>query len=212
MICALSGQLARVDDGRVHLQAGAILYELLVPAADVESLRGQVGRELTFHTVFYLEGDAARGNLTPRLIGFLRTEDREFFELFTTVKGIGPKTALRALSAPVGQIAQAIESRDARFLKGLNGIGKRTAELVMAELGGKVQRFVSASRGTRGTGGPPATARAAEEELAIEAMVSLGERRSDAETLLDRARQSAPDLKTTNELVRQMLSLRTTRA
>src|SRR5207247_2826040 len=116
MISALSGQLKRVDEDRVHLQAGPILYELLVPAADVTELQASVGEELTLHTIFYLGGDPSRGAIEPTLIGFLRPQDRQFFGLFTTVKGIGPKTALKALTVSVGQIAQAIEAKDTRFL------------------------------------------------------------------------------------------------
>jgi Holliday junction DNA helicase RuvA len=71
---------------------------------------------MTFHTLLYLQGDANGGNLEPRLIGFLRREDKKFFEKFITVKGIGPKKALKALAVPVGEIAHAIESKDAKFL------------------------------------------------------------------------------------------------
>src|SRR5256885_16362217 len=130
MISALTGELRRVDDGRIHMQVGPMLFELLVPAADVPLLQAGVGQEMTFHTVFYLEGDASGGNLEPRLLGFIRLEDKEFFQLFITVKGIGPKKALRALALPVGEIAQAIESKNARFLTELPQIGKRMAELI----------------------------------------------------------------------------------
>ena len=107
MISALTGELRRVDDDRVHLQAGPILYELLVPAADLTELQASLGETLTFHTIFYLGGDPSRGGLEPTLIGFLRAADRQFFNIFTTVKGVGPKTALKALTVPVGQIANA---------------------------------------------------------------------------------------------------------
>ena len=46
------------------------------------------------------DGDANGGNLEPRLIGFLRRDDKKFFEKFITVKGIGPKKALKALALP----------------------------------------------------------------------------------------------------------------
>jgi len=143
MISALTGELRRVEEDRIHLQCGPILYELLVPAADITELESSVGQTLTLHTIMYLEGDAARGNLEPRLIGFLRPGDRKFFERFTTVKGVGVKTALKALTEPVGHIAQAIESKDTRFLIRLKGIGRRTAELIVAELAGKVQDFAT---------------------------------------------------------------------
>lgn len=214
MISALTGELRRVDDDRVHLQAGPILYELLVPAADLTELQASLGETLTFHTIFYLGGDPSRGGLEPTLIGFLRAQDRQFFNIFTTVKGIGPKTALKALTVPVGQIANAIEGKDARFLVQLNGIGKRTAELIIAELAGKVKTF--AAEYLTANGGTPAAhagvKRIALEEEAIEALMALGERRPDAERLLERARQSNPTLKTTDTLLREMLRLRTVRS
>ena len=209
MISALTGELRRVDEDRVHVQVGPLLYELLVPAADVNMLRSGVGQEMTFHTIFYLEGDAGGGNIEPRLFGFLRPEDRSFFQLFITVKGIGPRKALRVLILPVGQIAQAIESKDTRLLCELPQIGKRMAELVVAELAGKVQHFATPHETARP--GAAVAKRSDIEEDAIAVLVSLGERRSDAEHLLDRAKHADPTVKTTNELVSAMLRMRTVR-
>src|SRR3954447_14469524 len=132
MISSLTGQLQRVDEDRVHLRVGPMVYEALVPASDVPLLQAGVGEEMTFHTIFYLEGDGSGGSMEPRLIGFLRKDDKRFFGKFITVKGIGPKKALKALVMPVGEIAQAIESKDARFLAQLPMIGKRLAEQVIA--------------------------------------------------------------------------------
>lgn len=216
MIASLTGQLRHVDEDRVLLAAGPIVYELLVPAADVDQLRSAVGEEATFHTLFYIEGDASGGSLEPRLIGFLRAADKRFFEKFTTVKGIGPKKALKALVAPVGEIARAIEERDARALCQLPQIGKRLAELIVAELAGKVEKFAYAP--TEGNGHPARVGavgsirRAPAEEDAIATLVALGERRADAENLLERAKQSGQKLTSTDALVREMLRMRTVRA
>ena len=210
MIASLTGTLTFVDEDRIHLQVGPILYELLVPAADVLRLNDDVGLEMTFHTLLYLQGDANGGNLEPRLIGFLRREDKKFFEKFITVKGIGPKKALKALAVPVGEIAHAIEAKDAKFLVQLPEIGKRTAETIVAELSGKVKDFVGTIPETAGTslgGGRRTTI----EEDAIQALIALGERRIDAEHLLDRAKQLAPNASTTNDLLREMLRMRTMR-
>ncbi len=213
MISALTGNLVKVNDSSIDLQSGPFLFSLLVPAIDVEPLRSQVNRELTFHTIFYLEGSASGGNLDPKLIGFLRTDDRAFFDLFTTVKGIGPKTALRALTEPIGSIASWIESKDARSLTKLSGIGKRTAELVIAELSGKCAKFATAIvTGAASAARSPSTTTsksfAPDQEDAIRALVSLGERRLDAENLLDRVLRANPKLIDTNEIVTEMLRQR----
>jgi holliday junction DNA helicase RuvA len=212
MISALTGKLKRVEDDRIQVEVVAMQYELLVPAADLTELQASLGEELTFHTIYYLAGDPTRGGLEPTLIGFLRPEDKQFFEAFTTVKGIGPRKALKALTTATGDIAAAIENKDARFLGGLSGIGKRMAEQIVAELSGKVGKFVTVGAASNGKPGQPAAGRRSPlEEDAIATLTALGERRSDAEHLLERAKHANANLKTTETLVREMLRLRTVR-
>jgi holliday junction DNA helicase RuvA len=207
MISSLSGLLTRVGETSIELRTGPIGFSVLVPSIDIEPMRAMIGREMSLHTIFYLEGDASRGNLEPRVIGFMREEDRSFFELFTTVKGIGPKTALKALTEPVGTIAAWIEGRDARSLTKLSGIGKRTAELVVAELAGKCEKF-AVGVAAPSTTIPARSRRPAQEEDAVQALVALGERPQDAANLLDRVRNLQPNLTRTDDLVREMLRLR----
>jgi Holliday junction DNA helicase RuvA len=207
MISEITGELRQVQQDRVQLACGCVTYEILVPASDIAELQATLGQEITFHTIFDLEGDATRGGLTPRLIGFLRSEDKRFFQLFITVKGIGPKRALRALVEPTGQIAGAIESKNTRFLVALPEIGKRTAEQIVAELAGKMTEFAIDA-------GPRHAAAASHtmgEIEAIEGAVQLGIARLEAERLLDRARQVDPENTATESLLREMLRLRTVR-
>lgn len=208
MISAITGELRRLAEDRVQLACGPMIYEILVPASDIPELQTRAGDEITFHTIFDLEGDASRGGLSPRLIGFLRLEDKRFFQLFITVKGIGPKRALRALIRPTGQIAAAIESKDTRYLIQLPEIGKRMAELIVAELAGKAGAFVVGPS----SAAPHISARSTGEQMAVEGAMALGIARAEAEHLLDRVRQVDPGLKTTESFLREMLRLRTVRA
>jgi Holliday junction DNA helicase RuvA len=207
MISEITGELRRVQQDRVQLGCGSVTYEILVPASDISQLQAGIGEQITFHTIFDLEGDATRGGLTPRLIGFLRPEDKRFFQLFITVKGIGPKRALRALVEPTGQIAAAIESKNTRFLVALPEIGKRTAEQIVAELAGKMTEFAMEA-------GPRHLAAASHtmgEIEAIEGAIQLGIARVEAERLLDRAKQVDPENAAPESLLREMLRLRSAR-
>ena len=189
MIARITGRLEEIADGAALVDAGAGLwYAVLVAGCDVERLARRVGQEVVLHTIHYFEGDPSHGVQTPRLIGFLAEADRDFFRLFTTVKGIGMRKALRALVRPLGEVAAAIQARDARFLQALPEIGKRTAEQVIAELHGKVDAFAV---------GAPAPERAEMPEAAAEAvavLVQLGERRADAAALVERVLAVAPEL------------------
>lgn len=224
MITSVRGVLTEVFDDRIVVAMGgeSILLELLVPAADPPDWRDALGQTVQVHTRLYLEGDGSSGGGGElRLLGFRSVADRGFFELFITVKGIGPRKALRALTLPTAEVAAAIDSRDTRRLSGLPGIGKRTAEQIIAELSGKVSEFRAVGAGRPGRVGPELAAAGAaaagssfssEQEDAILTLVALGERRTDAEQLLQRALGNAPQLTTTDQLVRAMLQLRIARS
>ncbi len=208
MIVKLSGKLEFVGTDSVHVTLGDLTHELLVPAADIPTLQTKVGQPVTFFTVEYIEGNASFGQLAPKMLGFLRAQDREFFDLFTTVKGIGTRKALRALAIPVGDIARAIALKDTRKLSSLPSVGKRMAETIVAELHGKVDKFAAGAGGGAAVGGPPVSALPDHAQLAIEALVKLGERRIDAENWVQRVCQVDPTLKDPQRIVRGVYQLK----
>ncbi len=213
MISAVTGTLVRVGEDRAWLSAGPIELEVLVPASDIEGLESRVGEELTFHTVLYLEGDTSGGNSTPRLIGFQTDTDRGFFGRFITVKGIGPRKALKALVVPAGELAAAIENSDARALVKLPQIGKRAADTIIAELAGKLGAFIdlAAAPGETRSARPTPSRLTPVDQDAVDTLVALGERPADAERLLERVKARLADGDnplTTDRLVREMLQAR----
>lgn len=191
MIVRMTGIISEVHEGYVIIDRDGVGYEVLVCGYAEPELSACQGQERTLHMMEYFEGSAAGGNLIPRLIGFLHPEDRAFFERFITVKGIGVRKALKALSQPVAAVASAIESSDARALGRLPGIGKRVADQVIAELKGKVMEFAA---GAIDLEAPPAPAEGWEPQQrdALEVMVALGERRADAQRWLARTAQLHP--------------------
>ena len=104
-------------------------------------LQGHQGTAISLFTMHYLDGNPARGKVIPRLIGFQNPVEREFFDLFCSVDGVGIRTALRALVRPVEDIARMIEEQDAKGLSALPGIGGATAERIIAKLRRKVPKF-----------------------------------------------------------------------
>lgn len=206
MIARISGRLESVASGSALIDTGSGLwYEVLVPACDVERLARNAGQQVMLYTIHYLEGDPSHGAQTPRLVGFLTETDRQFFRVFTTVKGIGNRKALRALARPVGEIAAAIQTKDARFLVDLPEIGKRTAEQIIAELHDKVADFAGPAVPT-GVGPGPAMSDAAAEAVLV--LVQLGERRADAVALVERVSAVAPEITSTEEIIKQVYKLK----
>jgi Holliday junction DNA helicase RuvA len=202
MIARITGRLEELTPTSALVDVGGGLwYEVLVPACDAGRLAQRLGQEITLHTMHFIEGDASFGSQTPRLVGFLSTTDRQFFRAFTTVKGIGIRTALKALERPVGEIAAAIQGKDARFLATLPKIGKRTAEQIIAELHGKVDAFVGpASAAVESLPQPAAEA--------VAVLVQLGERRPDAQALVERVLAVDPELKTPEDIIQKVYRLK----
>ncbi len=141
MITKITGKLVALGEGQLTLQIGAFEYEILIPEFNRRHLQDRLGQEISLHTIQYLDGNPMQGRMTPRLIGFLNEVEREFFELFCSVDGIGVRKALRAMLRPVNDVATAIEEQDTKLLASLPGIGPAMAERVIAKLRRKVPKF-----------------------------------------------------------------------
>ena len=141
MITRIDGILEQAGEGTVHVRVGDVVYELLVPACDEAEWMSSVGTSVSLHTLHYLESQGQGASFWPRLIGFREPGDRDFFDLFTSVKGIGMRRALRSIAIPPARIAEAIVVRDTALLMSLPEIGKKTAETMVLELRDKVTSF-----------------------------------------------------------------------
>ncbi|MBT7728424.1 MAG: Holliday junction DNA helicase RuvA, partial [Planctomycetaceae bacterium] len=119
MIRKISGSLERVEPTAIELAVGNIVHEVLVPEMVRRQLQPKLGKDVSLYTLEYLEGNPTRGNLVPRIVGFLSEVEREFFELFCEVDGVGVRKALRAMVRPVGEVATAIEEQDTSALSKL---------------------------------------------------------------------------------------------
>ena len=193
MISHLSGTLARKNElaSSVEVDVGGVWYEVELPAFVWRALEErEVGAPIELETFYFVTANAP----IPRLIGFLRAVEREFFEKLIAVPNVGPTTATKALVFSVSSIARWIEAGDTAALGRLPAIGRRTAETIVAQLRGKVtgealladERFDKAE--------PVAAATASEVARdATDALVALGYSRAEAERLVTQVEvESAP--------------------
>lgn len=197
MIAQIEGKLLRLDTESCLVQVGQVGYELMLPGYCVAALSDRIGSEITFCTMEYYEGTLGGGNLIPRMIGFLNAGERDFFTKFISVKGMGIKKGLRALSMPIATIATAIENGDDKTLMSLPAIGRRMAQQIVAELRGKLQSFAV-------TAEPGRTSEAEFKPFQIEALeilIAWGEKRAEAMELIELARERHPDINSAEALV-----------
>lgn len=139
MISCLSGRVASVNSNSVVIMtAGGVGYRVMVSPACLALC--VYGAEVTIETYLAVKEDALD------LYGFATGEERELFELFISISGVGPKTALNILALGAStDIAGAISRGDVGYLTKVSGIGKKTAERLVLELRSKIVSYVTAS-------------------------------------------------------------------
>jgi Holliday junction DNA helicase RuvA len=199
LITRITGRLVALRDELLTLAVGALEYEVLIPEFTRRQLQQRLGEDISLHTIEYLEGNPMQGRMTPRLVGFLTEVEREFFEIFCSVDGVGVKKALRAMVRPVREVAIAIEEQDLAQLAGLPGVGPATAERIVAKLRRKVPKFaLMADRGL-----PPESAVAHDVvRETYDALRAIGHSESDARKLVDAVLSSKKKYKDSQEMLR----------
>lgn len=96
------------------------------------------------------------------LYGFENKKERHYFKLLRSISGIGPKSSMNVLSLiKLNELEQAIINEDLFALTRVSGIGKKTAERVILELKGKIERTAPYTKGKNNT-------------LIIDALTSMG--------------------------------------
>ncbi|MBI5845906.1 MAG: Holliday junction DNA helicase RuvA [Deltaproteobacteria bacterium] len=197
MIGYIEGSLFRRKDDRVMVLANGVGYEVLLPQVVAESLAGTGPGDFLRLFIYWHQTERSP---KPLLIGFNSEEEREFFEVFLSVEDIGPVKAVAALCIPITEIALAVENRDSRALLRLKGVGKRTADKIVATLNGKLGRFVDTHAGPTPGIEPLEETRGAVEQVTDVLTRQLGHSPNEAKDMITKALLRRPDITTPEEL------------
>lgn len=202
MICRISGKLVEKKEDSIVLDANGICYEVLIPGAVMQCLENSVQQDgqVSLITYHYFQLEPSKG--FQCLIGFLNEIEKEFFEKFITVSGIGPKAAVRALKMPISMIARAIDMADVPFLKSLPGIGEQRAREIVAKLQGKVGKF-GLIQDTR-TGSEIFAGKHDIQEEAMGVLSQLQYKKFEAKNMVDDALKRNPEIETAEDLLNEV--------
>ena len=203
MISRLRGLVREMRETQLVLEVNGVSYDILVAPCIIQAVQERISPtgELELVTYHYQQLDVGRG--ISVLIGFLNEIEREFFERFITVSGIGPKAATKALIHPIPAIAQAIDEGDLGFLRSLPGVGEQRAKEIVAKLQGKVGKFGLIQ--TKAEGLPaPTEERAVLEEEALAILLRLEYKKPEAKQMIKDALTRNPKLKTSEELLNEV--------
>jgi Holliday junction DNA helicase RuvA len=185
MIGRLRGELLELEGSLAVVEAGGVGYEVALPDHVLARLPG-IGAEvsLLIRQIFREDGVS--------LYGFMEPFQRRLFDLLLGVKGCGPKVAM-SLIGQVGEesVANAIVNQDGRALTRASGVGARLAERIILELKDKIQeeQFIRKVEAAQ-----PAPKKVAPPSELVDALLTLGYRRAEAEQAAGRALETESEV------------------
>tara|TARA_B100000809_G_scaffold71156_1_gene68750 strand:+ start:4540 stop:5121 length:582 start_codon:yes stop_codon:yes gene_type:complete len=190
MIAQIKGELIEKTPTYVVIDCNGVGYELKI-SLNTFSQIGE-GKTCLLFTHFVVREDA------QLLYGFKETSERELFRLLISVSGVGSATAMMILSSlSLNETKGAILTGDVNTLKGVKGIGAKSAERIIIDLRDKIGKIDGESTISLRTNNTV-------KEEALSALVMLGFGKNPAEKALTKILSSGEEL-TVEELIKRTL-------
>jgi len=195
VIVHVAGTLVEKKPTEVVVEAGGLGFRVSIPASSFERLP-DVGKPVRLLTTYVIRDDARL------LFGFATDGERDVFEAMIAAAGVGPRTALAALSAmSPAEIRDTVIAGDAAMLTRIPGVGKKLADRLIVELRDRLAKLAGLDAGASLGDGPAALARA-DARAGLEA---LGLGRAEAERRLRLVLRGQPGVQTAEDLIRLAL-------
>lgn len=201
MISHISGRIKKKKESSVVVDVNGISYEVLIPPSVMKALDKTKSDNGTIDLITYHYYQMDPSKAMPVLVGFLNEIEKEFFERFITVSGIGPKAACKALTLSFSVIADAIDRADMSLLKTLPGIGEQKAREIIAKLQGKVGKFGLIQDRFQDEV-PKAKENIKEEALSV--LLQLQYKKSEAADMIEKAVKRNPNVSSCEDILNEV--------
>ncbi len=196
MIESIRGTVVDTGDSTIYLRTGPVVLAILTPGFFLRRISVGQTLDIPVYLHFQMEGN----RMVPIIVGFPEIRDREFFEQFISVSGVGVKAAVKALARPPEEIAGAIASEDFAYLTALPGIGNKRAKQIVARLQDQMEKVYGSFSAVSPGSAALNEARAVLRQLGIPS--------SEAETLLAKTLKELGDDADTPSMVKCAMRIR----
>ncbi|MDR1814622.1 MAG: Holliday junction branch migration protein RuvA [Tannerella sp.] len=185
MIDYIRGTIAELSPAQMIMECGGIGYELSISVTTYSAFNG-----MSEGKIFVIEVIREDAHL---LYGFATKEERELFELLTSVSGVGPNTARMILSSlKPSDLINVIASGDDVSLTTIKGIGSKTAQRIIVDLKKKVRTVESLADESGAFASSGVNAEVA--DGAISALVMLGFQKNMSQKVVMQILKKSPGM------------------
>jgi len=191
MLTEIKGKILRWDKDKVDLEVGPVTLTVFSPVSYIQKLKK--GKKAHFFTEFILDETGLS------LYGFETEKERDLFRRLTRIRGVGKKMAFRLLNGNSLSLLQSIADGEEKSLQSISGIGVKTARRIIAEMKDEV---LEGKWGSWQKGFSYVWADA------LQALLSLGFTRREAQQKLHQVRSRSPSMKSLEALIREALKQR----
>ena len=208
MIVKIAGKLVEKKDHSLIVNINGLYYEVIVPASVAQRVEQTKDPEGNIHLVTYHYFQISPSSGVPLLIGFINEVEREFFQQFIKVSGIGPRAAVKALDKPISDITRAIDAGDIKYLQTLPGIGLQRAKEIIAKLQGKIGKFGLIRDHDASKIESKHTGDWQDEALSV--LIQLQYNKNEAQVMIQKAIQRSDKISSTEELLNEIYKQKVT--
>ena len=188
MFYYIEGEIVFCEPGTAVLDVGGVAYKMTVSYNTFASMAGKDRARLYTYLSVSENG--------IELYGFHNTDELDVYKLLTSISGVGPKAALAILSIMTpAKLERAVSSDDVKAIAKAQGIGNKTAQLIILKLKDKLDLYKTDETEVKIDGGQNAAD-------ALEALVALGYTKSDASKIMGTMNVSAMSVE---DIIREAL-------
>ena len=203
MIEYIKGELAELTPAQAVVEANGVGYSLNISLNTYTAIQGQKEVKLYVHEVLLTGGR----DDSYTLYGFNSKQEREIYRMLVTVSGVGGNTARMILSAmSPADLVNIISTGNEKALKGVKGIGLKTAQRIIVDLRDKMAASgLINDLGTESVAAAPGVNTEVRDE-AVGALTMLGFSPAPSAKVVTEILQGTPDMPV-EQVIKQALKL-----
>lgn len=203
MIEYIKGELAELTPAQAVVEAHGVGYSLNISLNTYTAIQGKKEVKLYVHEVLLTGGR----DDSYTLYGFNSKQEREMYRMLVTVSGVGGNTARMILSAmSPADLVNIISTGNEKALKGVKGIGLKTAQRIIVDLRDKMAASgLINDLGTESVAAAPGVNTEVREE-AVGALTMLGFSPAPSAKVVTEILQGTPDMPV-EQVIKQALKL-----